>query len=188
MRRLQLILSLDYGRIMRTGIVFGMTPSKPEVETPPAGPWVDHAERELRQAGHRASAPRSAVLALIGSQECVLTAREIADELRAAGREVGVATVYRTLELLEVLHLVQRLDVGGGSARYEPAMPDGEHHHHHLVCDRCGRVTPFADEPLERAIHDLGKRVDYLVGGHDVVMRGTCPQCVAAAASAGSRE
>ena len=77
----------------------------------------------LRAAGHRASAPRSAVLELIGNQECVLSAREIADELRGGGREVGVATVYRTLELLEGMQLVQRLDVGGGSARYEPALP-----------------------------------------------------------------
>lgn len=106
-----------------------------------------------------------------------MSAREMADELRAAGSPVGVATVYRTLELLAELRLVQRLDVGGGSARYEPALPGGEHHHHHLVCDRCGRVTPFSDERLERAIHDLGERVDYRVGTHDVVLRGTCPAC-----------
>ncbi len=149
------------------------------VETPPAAAWVERAEDQLREAGHRASAPRRAVLELIGDQECVLTAREIADELRAGGREVGVATVYRTLELLEEMRLVQRLDTGGGSARYEPAMPDGEHHHHHLVCDSCGRVTPFFDDRLERAIHDLGERLDYRVAGHDVVMRGICPRCSA---------
>jgi Fur family transcriptional regulator, ferric uptake regulator len=154
-----------------------MSPRADSIASPPAGPWVEQAEQRLREAGHRASAPRSAVLELIGSQDCVLTAREIADELRGGGREVGVATVYRTLELLEEMHLVQRLDVGGGSARYEPALPDGEHHHHHLVCDSCGKVTPFSDEKLERAIHDLGKRVDYRVGAHDVVMRGICPAC-----------
>ncbi len=147
------------------------------VSSPPARPWVESAEAALRAAGHRASGPRTAVLELIGSQDCVMSAREMADELRDAGNPVGVATVYRTLELLAELRLVQRLDVGGGSARYEPALPGGEHHHHHLVCDRCGRVTPFADERLERAIHELGERVDYRVGAHDVVLRGTCPGC-----------
>jgi Fur family ferric uptake transcriptional regulator len=116
------------------------------------------------------------VLEIIGRQPCVLSAHEIADELRSDGRAVGIATVYRTLELLESLKLVQRLDVGGGSARYEPALPGGDHHHH-LVCDRCGRVTPFADEPLERAIASLAGRLDYSVGEHDVILRGECPQC-----------
>lgn len=153
-----------------------MSPEAPAA-TPPAAEWVEHAEAALRRAGHRASAPRRAVLELIGRQECVLTAREIADSLRAGGREVGVATVYRTLELLEGLRLVQRLDVGGASARYEPALPGGEHHHHHLVCDECGLVTPFEDSRLERAIDDLGRRLDYSVGDHDVILRGSCPDC-----------
>ena len=164
---------------MRTAIVIEVTRTAAKISSPPADSWVENAESTLRDAGHRASSPRSAVLELIGSQSCVLTAREMADALRDDGRPVGVATVYRTLELLEELRLVQRLDVGGGSARYEPAMPDGEHHHHHLVCDSCGRVTPFSDERLERAIHDLGERVDFRVGAHDVVMRGTCPACAA---------
>lgn len=150
------------------------------IPTPPAQVWIEHAERELRAAGHRSSLPRSAVLELIGRQDCVLSAREIADRLRDSGREVGVATVYRTLELLEGLRLVQRLDVGGASARYEPALPGGEHHHHHLVCDSCGRVTPFEDQRLERAIDDLGERLDYVVGDHDVILRGSCPTCTAA--------
>lgn len=152
-------------------------PSRNEIPTPPAADWIDHAERALRSAGHRSSAPRSAVLGLIGNQDCVLSAREIADELRDGGHRVGVATVYRTLELLEGMRLVQRLDVGDGSARYEPALPGREHHHHHLICDRCGRVTPFEDPKLERAIDELGRRLDYSVGDHDVILRGECPQC-----------
>lgn len=162
---------------MRTAIVIDVSPRAAAISSPPARPWVESAEAALRAAGHRASVPRAAVLDLIGSQDCVMSAREMADELRAAGNPVGVATVYRTLELLAEMRLVQRLDVGGGSARYEPALPGGEHHHHHLVCDSCGRVTPFSDERLERAIHDLGERVDYRVGAHDVVLRGTCPAC-----------
>lgn len=147
---------------------------------PAAAPpsWTELAEARLREAGHRASAPRSAVLDVIGRQSCVLSAHEIADGLRRRKRRVGIATVYRTLELLEQLKLVQRLDIGDGSARYELAFPGGEHHHHHLVCDRCGRVTPFEDEGLERAISRLAGRLSYRVGEHDVVLRGSCPDCV----------
>jgi len=154
-----------------------------KISSPPAGPWVEFAEAELRRAGHRSSLPRSAILELIGRQHCVLSAQEIADELRQQGSRVGVATVYRTLELLEAMKLVQRLDVGGGSARYEPALPGGEHHHHHLVCDRCGRVTPFEDQKLERAIENLARRLEYRVGDHDVILRGSCPECARAAAT-----
>lgn len=154
-----------------------------DISSPPAESWIEFAEDELHRAGHRASMPRSAVLELIGRQDCVRTAHEIADELRADGRRVGVATVYRTLELLASLGLVQRLDVGGGSARYEPALPDGEHHHHHLVCDRCGRVTPFEDAGLERAIDSLSRKLEHRVGAHDVILRGTCPGCSKAQAS-----
>jgi Fur family ferric uptake transcriptional regulator len=150
------------------------------ITSPPAGRWIESAQVALRQAGHRSSNPRSAVVELIGNQDCVLTAHEIAEELRRRGREVGTATVYRTLELLEELRLLQRLDVGGGSARYEPALPGGEHHHHHLVCDRCGRVTPFDDPTLERAIESLAGRLDYRVGDHDVILRGSCPTCARA--------
>jgi Fur family transcriptional regulator, ferric uptake regulator len=151
-------------------------PQRSKIPSPPADDWIEFAESELRRAGHRASLPRTAVIRLIGRQRCVLGAQEIADELRAGGQRVGVATVYRTLELLASLKLVQRLDVGG-AARYEPALPGGEHHHHHLVCDGCGRVTPFDDAALERAIDRLAGRLDYRVGDHDVILRGTCPAC-----------
>jgi Fur family transcriptional regulator, ferric uptake regulator len=148
-----------------------------KIPSPPADAWIVLAESELRRAGHRASLPRTAVLEMIGQQRCVLDAREIAHELRAAGQPVGVATVYRTLDALASLGLVQRLDLGGGAARYEPALPGGEHHHHHLVCDHCSRVTPFEDPSLERAIDRLAGRVEYRVGDHDVILRGTCPVC-----------
>lgn len=113
---------------------------------------------------------------LLGRQECVRTAREIDDALRRESRDIGIATVYRALELLHGLELLKRLDVGDGPALYEPVDPSGEHHHH-LVCERCGRVGAFEDEQLERAIGRLARRLDYEVDGHEVVLRGACPQC-----------
>jgi Fur family transcriptional regulator, ferric uptake regulator len=141
-----------------------------------ANAWAEHAEASLRANGHKASGPRSAVLELIGRQECVVSAQEIADELRRRHQKVAVATVYRTLELLESLKLVQRLDLGGESARFEPAMPGG-HHHHHFVCRDCGEAIPFADDALERAIEKVGKRLAATVDAHDVVLKGSCPDC-----------
>ena len=119
----------------------------------------------------------------LGRQSCCVTAQEIFDGLRAEGRAVGVASVYRVLETLVDLRLVQRLDVGGGTARYEAIRPDGEHHHH-LVCDDCGRVDAFEDDRLERALSKVAGRVAYEVGGHEVVLRGACNDCRPVAATA----
>jgi Fur family transcriptional regulator, ferric uptake regulator len=142
----------------------------------PHADWAQHTRRELSRAGRRAGAARLAVVDLLAAQACCLSAREIADELRDRGQEVGIASVYRALEVLDDLGLVQRLDAGEGVVRYEPAPPSGEHHHH-VVCDRCGRVTAFADPLLEAAIERAAGRLDHAVQGHDVVLRGRCSNC-----------
>ena len=90
----------------------------------------------------------------MAGQGCSVTAREIADVLREDGSQIGLASIYRTLDLLDRTGLVQRFEVGEGSARYEPAYPSGEHHHH-IVCDSCGDVVPFEDDGLEQAIERL---------------------------------
>jgi Fur family transcriptional regulator, ferric uptake regulator len=144
--------------------------------------WTAHASAVLGRSGHRWGAARLAVVDVLASHRCCLTARDIADELRGQGQKTGIASVYRALDLLHELGLVQRLDVGDGTARYEPADPSGEHHHH-LVCDRCGRVTAFEDERLELAIDALARRVDHAIDAHDVVLRGACPSCRTGAVS-----
>ena len=137
--------------------------------------WLAHAHRELARAGHRAGGARGEVLALLGRQDCCLSAQEIHDRLRGDGRVVGLASVYRALDTLAQLSLVHRLDVGG-TACYEPADPSGQHHHH-AICRRCGKKDPFSDPELERVIHALGERLGYEVGGHDIVLHGACPDC-----------
>jgi Fur family transcriptional regulator, ferric uptake regulator len=138
--------------------------------------WAKHATDTLQETGHLRGAARLAVIDVLAEQDCCLTTRDIADILRAQGRATGTASVYRAVELLHELGLIQRLDVGDGTARYEPSHPSG-HHHHHLVCEHCGRVTAFEDERLERAITALSARVDHAIDAHDVLLRGTCPTC-----------
>jgi Fur family transcriptional regulator, ferric uptake regulator len=138
--------------------------------------WTAHALETLEDAGHRSSTPRTEVVGALAELGCSVSAAEIADHLRDQGRGVGVASIYRTLELLDRLKLVQRCGVDEATARYEPAHPTGEHHHH-LVCDNCGAVTAFEDEDLERAIKRLAGRVDFEIDAHDVTLRGECPTC-----------
>jgi Fur family ferric uptake transcriptional regulator len=138
--------------------------------------WTETTLGTLRAAGYRGGGARRTVVELLGRQDCCLTAQEIFDRLRDEGRTVGIASVYRVLDLLGEQGLVQRVDVGAGTARYEPVLPSGEHHHH-LVCDDCGKVEAFEDPGLEQAIHRLEGRTGYSVAAHDVVLRGACGDC-----------
>jgi Fur family ferric uptake transcriptional regulator len=138
--------------------------------------WTAHALARVAEAGHRSGGARRAVIESLADEDCCRSAQEIFDELRADGRRVGIASVYRVLDLLVGLGLVQRVDLGGGTARYERALPDGEHHHH-LVCVDCGDVRPFEDRGLERALEATAAGSEYTVEGHDVVLRGRCPDC-----------
>ncbi len=142
--------------------------------------WTDHALTTLERQGHRTGAARRTVVEMLGRQRCCLSAKEITERLRDEGREVGLASVYRALELLDDLKLVQRLDAGEGVVRYEPLRESGEHHHH-IVCDSCGTVEPFEDPSLESAIAQLAERTEFAVAAHDVTLRGECPDCRAKA-------
>ena len=138
--------------------------------------WTEHALRRLEEAGYRRGGARTAVVEHLGRQACAVSAHEVESALRAAGRAVGRASVYRVLEQLEALKLVWRLEVGDGTARYELAHPSGEHHHH-LVCDSCGTVTPFEDAELERTIARVSERMPFTVAEHDIVLHGHCSSC-----------
>jgi Fur family ferric uptake transcriptional regulator len=138
--------------------------------------WTDEAQARLREAGYRAGAARSSVIAYLGGQSCCHGAQEIHAELSRGGAKVGLASVYRVLDTLVEEGLVQRVDVGDGIVRYEPVRSEAEHHHH-LVCDGCGRVERFADAQLERAIHAVEERSGFSVVEHDVVLRGACADC-----------
>lgn len=155
---------------MARGVLFG------GMTTPTATDWTAHTTETLAQAGYRSSAAREEVIAAIAELGCSITAREIADLLRERGSGVGLASIYRALELLDRLGLVKRFDVGEGVARYEAALPGGDHHHH-LVCDSCGAVEPFEDDALEAAIHEIEGRTSFAIAAHDVMLRGECPDC-----------
>jgi Fur family transcriptional regulator, ferric uptake regulator len=138
--------------------------------------WSEHALTMLGEAGYRRGGARTAVVEALAGHSCAVTALELEDELRERQVRVGRASVYRALELLEELHLVQRFEAARGIASYERVDPSG-HHHHHAICRRCGRMEPFEDRDLERAIGQVSKQVPFEIAEHDVVLRGLCERC-----------
>lgn len=138
--------------------------------------WGARAHRVLAQRKHHTGAARRALLELLDAQSCARSAIEIEDELRRRERPVARASIYRILDELERLHLVQKLQIGQSMARYE-AIRTGKGHHHHLVCDNCGTVTPFTDAALENAIKNLSRRIPMRVAEHEIVLHGACRDC-----------
>lgn len=137
--------------------------------------WPERAEATLAAAGRNRGGARRAVLDLLGAETCALTAIEIEDAVRRT-RRVSRASVYRILDELETLKLVQRVETGQAMVRYE-RVDDQHEHHHHLVCERCGLVMPFSDDGLEQAISRLSRRVPLQVSDHEIVLRGACADC-----------
>jgi Fur family ferric uptake transcriptional regulator len=143
----------------------------------PRGDWAEHALAALTEAGYRRGGARTAVVEALAGHDCAVTALDLDDELRRRKPAVGRASVYRALEQLEQLGLVQRIEVCRGTAGYERVDPTG-HHHHHAICRDCGRMVPFEDSRLERALaHVAGEMPGFAVAEHDVVLRGVCDRC-----------
>jgi Fur family ferric uptake transcriptional regulator len=138
--------------------------------------WTDHVHSVLHRAGLRRGGARERVIELLASESCALSAVEIEDALRAQGRRTGRASIYRVLDLLAEHGLVERVGVDRDQTRFERVLPSGEHHHH-LVCDRCGKLVAFDDPGLERAINRVSERLGVRVDHHDVVLRGACENC-----------
>jgi Fur family ferric uptake transcriptional regulator len=146
--------------------------------------WADRARARLRRAGHRRGGARDVLIELFAREECALTVQEINKRLAqwrqegAVNRPVGIASLYRGVEVLQDLRVIARVDVGDGVARYERAPAEQtDHHHHHFVCDECGVLVPFDDEALEDAIGALESRFGFRTKEHEVVLRGTCRSC-----------
>ncbi len=143
-----------------------------EAETSQASDWAGHALRCLSEAGYRRGGSRRKVVELLSRQDCATTALDLDGQLEGVGR----ASVYRAIEQLEDLGLIQKIDIGGDSAAYEKVDPKG-HHHHHLVCNDCGKVIPFEDPDLEKAVHNISGRDAFRVETHEITLRGICGDC-----------
>jgi Fur family ferric uptake transcriptional regulator len=161
-------------QIMGTGIII-------DVHDHHDSDWSARALESLQAQGLRNGGARRAVVEHLGREVCCTSAQEIFGGIRSHGGRVGIASVYRALDQLVELDLVQRVELGDGITRFEPSHADGDHHHH-LVCDDCGKVEPFSDPDLERALEQTASRLAYEMQAHEVVLHGHCGDCVPAAA------
>ncbi len=144
---------------------------------------VDRGEvkKLLKEKGLKVTAQRLAVLETVASRpEEHLTAEEIFTLVKVSCPDIGLATVYRTIQLLNELGLIDRISFDDGAVRYEiGSAPDREqkHRHHHLICRRCGRVFSFQEDLLEELEAKITATTGFAVVNHEVKLYGYCREC-----------
>jgi len=105
-----------------------------------------------------------------------LSAEDVLSFIKEAHPEIGVATVYRTLDLLAELGILQKLNLDDGKSRYE-FCDKAVHHHHHLICLQCGEVTEFEDDLLESLEAMIARKAGFEVMDHQLKIYGYCRKC-----------
>lgn len=130
----------------------------------------------LRDADYKLTPQRKLVVeTLLEHSGSHLSAEDIYGLIKERHPEIGLATVYRTLELLSELNVLLKLDFGDGRCRYE--FSEDTHHHHHLICLKCGRVEEFAEDLLDRLEEEVERRSGFDVTDHQVKFYGRCREC-----------
>jgi len=131
----------------------------------------------LERAGYQATPNRRLVADLVASTNGHFTAADLLERGRREQVKIGRATVFRALDVLASLNVVERLDLPSGAHAYVVCEPDK--HHHHLVCSGCGRSEDVADGELGALVDEIGRRHGYLIESHRLELFGTCPACTA---------
>ncbi len=134
----------------------------------------------LRKHGLKVTSQRLLVLETMACHPGEhLTAEEIHDMARGKYPEIGLATIYRTLQVLVGLQVIDRVCFDDGAVRYELGTDKGpgSHHHHHAICQRCGQVISFEGDLLETLEQALYDTMGCTVTDHEVKLVGYCKNC-----------
>jgi Fur family ferric uptake transcriptional regulator len=134
----------------------------------------------LDAGGYRLTRPRRALADLIATHDGHFTAAELEEAARRRGIGVSRATLFRALDLLAELEVLERIDLPNGEHAYVPCV---QAHHHHLVCSRCGRVSEVEDCGVAEAVAEIARRTGYRIESHRLELFGLCRHCQARAAS-----
>lgn len=139
---------------------------------------INELKENLKEKGYKLTPQRRAILDIIIEKEGQhLTAEEIYDEVKKRCPDIGLATVYRTVLLLEEVNVIYKLDLNDGCSRYELVHSDETHRHHHLVCNECNGVIEVEDDLLEELEEEIEKEYGFKIVDHALKFYGICKEC-----------
>lgn len=139
---------------------------------------LSRIEKQLHQAGLKLTPQRRAtVKTLLRLHESHLSAEELFAKVKEAEPEIGLATVYRTLEVLAELRVVNRVSFEDGITRYDLRTEDSGHFHHHLLCQVCGRVEEIHEDLLLDVEQKVEQDYGFKVADHRLTFLGICAKC-----------
>lgn len=139
----------------------------------------DWVRKELEKNSYRLTPQREAVVdVLITNADDHLSAEEVFLYTKKLYAEIGLATIYRNLELLESLGIIHRFEYGDGQSRYEIKLGDDEeHYHHHLICRGCGAIGEYKSDLLEAIEKRIADETGFQVTDHCLRFFGLCANC-----------
>ncbi len=139
---------------------------------------IDKIKQQLQSHGYKLTPQREAtVRVLLENEEDHLSAEDVFMLVKDKAPEIGLATVYRTLELLSELHVVEKINFGDGVARYDLRTDTTKHHHHHLICVQCGAMDEIREDWLGPLEERLEKEFNFTVLDHRLDFQGICYRC-----------
>lgn len=136
---------------------------------------VSNSDPRSAGAGVRATRQRGAIIALLDTVEEFRSAQELHDELRRRGENIGLTTVYRTLQSLAAAELVDLVRTDTGESVYRRCA--GPHHHHHLVCRGCGAAVEVSGREVETWATEVAAAHGFTDVSHTIELFGTCADC-----------
>nr|WP_303874487.1 Fur family transcriptional regulator [Tepidanaerobacter acetatoxydans] len=134
-------------------------------------------EEKLKERECKLTPQRRATLdVLIENQSKHLSTEDIYELVKDKFPDIGLATIYRTLQLFDDINIIKKLDFNDGCYRYELS-EDQRHQHHHLICIKCGSVYEFDDDLLDELEEKIYRSNDFTVLDHMVKFFGYCKDC-----------
>lgn len=134
--------------------------------------------QKFQEKQYKLTPQRKIILeAFVEHQDEHLSAEDVHNIVRQHSSEIGLATVYRTLELFSELEVLQKMDFGDGRSRYEINEKTTPHHHHHLICLSCNKVKEFEDDLLETLETVISRKSNFEIVDHQVKFYGYCEEC-----------
>jgi Fur family ferric uptake transcriptional regulator len=132
----------------------------------------------LKEKGYKLTPQRRAIVdIMIENEGKHLTAEEIYDLVKVECPEIGLATVYRTILLLEEIGILSKIDLGDNCSRYELVHEEESHHHHHLICTECGEIIEVEGDLLDVLEDSIENKYKFKITNHSLKFFGLCDNC-----------